>query len=88
MLLTKLRYDRILERTTRISTHGRTILGWMSSSKVPLRTEEMLAILTIHDTDHELNYDRRPLKDIRHFCGPMVEVRGDFCHFIHFSARE
>jgi len=86
--MTSTRYERILERTTKISPHGRSILGWMACSGVPLRTEEILHTLMINENDPQLNYDRRPYKDIRHFCGPIIEVRGDFVHFVHFSARE
>lgn len=85
-------YGRIIARIEGLQpgeqSYARTILAWVSCSRVPLRKQEIIQGLMIHEEDSALVTERRVLTDLRKICGPIIEFDGDFVLYVHFSARE
>ena len=85
-------YGRIIDRIKDLlpaeQSYARMILEWISCSRSPLRKQEIIQALTIREDDDFVVPERRLLKDIRQYCGPIIEFDGDFICYVHFTAKE
>ena len=68
--------------------HVKAILSWMSCSKSPLRKQEVIQALMVHEGDKTLVLERRIVQDIKQMCGPLIELRGDFILYVHYTAQK
>lgn len=66
----------------------RKIFEWLGCSSLPLRKEEIAHAVTILPGDKAVFPERRGFKDITHLCGPVIEHRGEYVAFVHFSFKE
>jgi hypothetical protein len=85
-------YGRIIGRIKDLSPgdqpYAKKILEWISCSRSPLRKQEIIQALAIREDDLFFVPERKPLKDIRHYCGPIIEFDGEFICYVHFTAKE
>lgn len=85
-------YGRIIARIEGLKpgeqSYARTILAWVSCSKLPPRKQEIIQALMIHEEDSDLVTERRILRDIGQLCGPIIELNGDVITYVHFTAKE
>ena len=86
-------YGRILKRVSTALSRDeqvavKRIFSWLICARQPLRTVELEHALLIQYVDKCLQHSRALYKDVLELCGPIVEERGGYITFIHFSARE
>jgi hypothetical protein len=90
-------YGRMLARITKALSLAernkvKRIFSWLVCARRPLRTIELehaLLIRTAPDESvRELQHARKLIKDMRELCGPIIENRGNYITFVHFSAKE
>ena len=79
---------RIKDLQPREQSCARTILAWVSCSRVTLRKQEIVQALMIHEDDSSLVTERKILQSIGRICGPIIEFDGDFVFYVHFTAKE
>ncbi|KAH6641179.1 hypothetical protein F5144DRAFT_641977, partial [Chaetomium tenue] len=66
----------------------RRMLMWIACATRPLREEELLQALAVDVGAHDFTRGRKDYRDIRHDCGPIIEVLDGVVRFTHFSAKE
>ena len=85
-------YGRIIARIEDLQpgeqSYARTILAWVSCSRMPLRKQEIIQGLMIHEEDSAPVTERKILANLGKICGPMIEFDGDFVLYVHFTAKE
>lgn len=54
----------------------------------PLKVQEMLQIIAIEGGPADFANEPVAFRDIEEICSPIIEVRGGFLHFVHFTAKE
>lgn len=85
-------YGRILARIENLQpgeqSYARSILAWVSCSRVPPRKQEIVQAFMIHEGDNSIVTERRVLRTIGQICGPIVEFDGDLVSYVHFTAKE
>ncbi|OJD34180.1 zinc finger protein [Diplodia corticola] len=86
-------YDRILHRLLHESSSPdqqitKTLLSWLLCAKRPLKWHEIQGSMCLDLDDGSFDPDRRLVRDIKHFCGSLVELRqGGAIDFVHLTAR-
>jgi hypothetical protein len=90
-------YGRMLARITKALSPAernkvKRIFSWLVCARRPLRTIELEHALLIRtapeESNRELHRARKLIKDMRELCGPIIENRGTYIAFVHFSAKE
>jgi hypothetical protein len=67
---------------------SRRALGWIGCSPIPIRIQELaFALDMVTETDVQLPRSTGFLNIVQ-LCGPVVEVSGDYVHFVHFTVKE
>lgn len=67
---------------------AKTLLSWLLCAKRPLKWHEVQGAMSLDLDDDSFDADRRLVRDIKHFCGSLVEVRqGGAIGFVHLTAR-
>ena len=61
---------------------------WIATFKNSLRVEEICLAIGVKLHGKSLNPENKLIGDIRHYCGPIVEFKGDFVRLIHSSVKE
>jgi hypothetical protein len=67
---------------------ARKILQWVACAKRPLRQEEVLQALAIEAGAKSFTKGRKAFRDLLQTCGPIIEMSGEYVHFVHFTAKE
>ncbi|KAF2815322.1 uncharacterized protein BDZ99DRAFT_516056 [Mytilinidion resinicola] len=67
---------------------AKTLLSWLLCAKRPLKWHEIQGAMSLDLDDNSFDCERRLVRDIKHFCGSLVEVRrgGAIC-FVHLTAK-
>lgn len=67
---------------------SRRALGWIGCSPIPILIQELAFALNL-GTEDEIQLPRSsgPFNIVQ-LCGPVVEVSGDYVHFVHFTVQE
>ncbi|KAJ5740685.1 hypothetical protein N7493_000557 [Penicillium malachiteum] len=83
-------YSRILVRLHELQPTTRELsrraLGWIGCSPLPILIQELSFALSIKDGIKDGKGTRN--LSIVQLCGPIVEVSGDYVHFVHFTVKE
>ncbi|KAK0635997.1 hypothetical protein B0T17DRAFT_517828 [Bombardia bombarda] len=81
-------YGRLFSRF-RNDPEAKTVLLWMTCSQRPLKEVEILQALIIKSSMEDFSYNqKKAFIDIWARCGPIIEMRGDAVHFVHFTAQK
>lgn len=62
-------------------------MGCASDSR-HLRVDEILQALLVEPSSEGFRMSRKALRDLKHTCGPILDVENGYARFVHFSAKE
>lgn len=67
---------------------AKKLLSWMLCAKRTLRWHEVQGAMCLDLDESSFDSERRLAKDLKHFCGSLVDVRhGGTIAFVHLTAR-
>ncbi|ORY19419.1 hypothetical protein BCR34DRAFT_128195 [Clohesyomyces aquaticus] len=86
-------YKRIRHRIFVESSPGeqgvaKTLLSWLLCAKRPLKWHEIQGAMCLDRETGLFDEERRLIRDVKHFCGSLIEVRkGGAIYFVHLTAK-
>ncbi|KAF2492844.1 ankyrin [Lophium mytilinum] len=84
----RIRHRIIEESSPSEQQVAKTLLSWLLCAKRPLKWHEIQGAMSLDLDGNSFDCERRLVRDIKHFCGSLVEVRrgGAIC-FVHLTAK-
>ncbi|KAF2686439.1 ankyrin [Lentithecium fluviatile CBS 122367] len=84
----RIRHRIFVESSPREQGVAKTLFSWLLCAKRPLKWYEIQGAMCLDPETGLFDEDRRLVRDIKHFCGSLVEIRnGSAICFVHLTAK-